>query len=409
MRFTCRSIRVWATNPACVLFLFGLLLTGSASSDIVPQTITAHVTETVVLPCRITIDDEFPTVEWSKEGLRENIITLLYRDGCETFGMKNPAFHYRTNLLLNELKDGNISQIIYNLRVSDGGRYHCRTFRGRQWQVHAIIVLNVGAMSKPELTVVPSSAGGVTLECKAECWFPEPDIMFHDDEGNEMTAEKPTRGPNSAECFTVTRKAVVQTPINRVTCRVHERKLNQTKKTEIYIPDDWMRSRSNTPTITGIVTSFVIGLIICGIVFLIDKKSCGRGLHLCLSRNGNMKEAVQEREKTDGSEYRHNGASQEEQSTDDSRTSLDDTEPSAQPPSYNASTGQDTSTMQTPEMTAERSNKTPSLLSNDRPRSMSASLSSLPSSNSFQKTLSYQSNANESSEALLNKQENHNN
>uniref|UniRef100_A0A087XMK6 Putative selection and upkeep of intraepithelial T-cells protein 1 homolog n=1 Tax=Poecilia formosa TaxID=48698 RepID=A0A087XMK6_POEFO len=223
---------------SCVNFTILFSPAGSASADIVPQTITAHVTETVVLPCRITVNDELPTVEWSKEGLKENI-TLLYRDGCETFGMKNPGFHYRTNLLLNKLKDGNISQIIYNLRVSDGGRYHCRTFRGRQWQVHAIIILNVGAMPEPKLTVVPSSpGGGVTLECKAECWFPEPDITFHDDEGNEITAEKPTRGPGSTECFTVTRRAVVQTPINshRVTCRVHERKLNQTKKTEIYIP-----------------------------------------------------------------------------------------------------------------------------------------------------------------------------
>ncbi|XP_054877350.1 butyrophilin subfamily 3 member A2-like [Poeciliopsis prolifica] len=173
-------------------------LPGSASADIVPQTITANVTETVVLPCHITVDGELPTLEWSKEGLEINNITLLYRDGCETFGMKNPAFHYRTNLLLNKLKDGNISQIIYNLRVSDGGRYHCRTRRGKQWQVHAIIVLNVGATSKPELTVVPSTGSeGVTLQCKAECWFPEPDIMFLDDEEKEIPAEKPTRGPNS--------------------------------------------------------------------------------------------------------------------------------------------------------------------------------------------------------------------
>uniref|UniRef100_A0A3B3U254 Ig-like domain-containing protein n=1 Tax=Poecilia latipinna TaxID=48699 RepID=A0A3B3U254_9TELE len=212
----------------CVSFLFVWITNQFEHLECLAYTITAHVTETVVLPCRITVDGEFPTVEWSKEGLKENI-TLLYRDGCETFGMKNPAFHYRTNLLLNKLKDGNISQIIYNLRVSDGGRYHCRTRREKQWQVHAVIIL--------KLTVVPSSAGGgVTLECKAECWFPEPDITFHDDEGNEITAEKPTRGPNSTECFTVTRRAVVQTPINRVTCRVHQRKLNQTKKTEIYIP-----------------------------------------------------------------------------------------------------------------------------------------------------------------------------
>ncbi|XP_023202866.1 butyrophilin subfamily 1 member A1-like [Xiphophorus maculatus] len=402
MTFTCSSsIRVWATNPGCLLFLF--VLSGSASADIVPQTITAYVTEIVVLPCHITVDGELPTVEWSKEGLRENSITLLYRDGCETFGMKNPAFHYRTNLLLNKLKDGNISQIIYNLRVSDGGKYNCRTLRGKEWQVHAIIVLNVGATSKPELTVVPSTEGGeLTLECKAECWFPEPDITFYDDERNEIPAEKPTRGPNSRECFTVTRRAVVQTKINRVTCKVHERKFNQTKNTEIYIPDGWMRSCSNTAIITGIVTSFVTGLIICGIVFLGDKKSCGRGQH---SRNGGMKEAVQEKEEAERNGYRYRGTSQEEQSTDDSMISPDGTGPIAQTPSYNVATGQDTSTMKTSQMTVVRRNKTLSLLSNDRPRSMSSSPSSLfPPS-----TIISRANTNESSETLLNEQGNHNN
>uniref|UniRef100_A0A3B5M2J2 Butyrophilin subfamily 3 member A2-like Ig-C domain-containing protein n=1 Tax=Xiphophorus couchianus TaxID=32473 RepID=A0A3B5M2J2_9TELE len=134
--------------------------------------------------------------------MKENNITLLYRDGCETFGMKNPAFHYRTNLLLNKLKDGNISQIIYNLRVSDGGKYN---FNPSDVELCVDLVQNV----------VPSTEGGeLTLECKAECWFPEPDITFYDDERNEIPAEKPTRGPNSRECFTVTRRAVVQTKIN---------------------------------------------------------------------------------------------------------------------------------------------------------------------------------------------------
>ncbi|PWA19860.1 hypothetical protein CCH79_00015894, partial [Gambusia affinis] len=375
----------------------------SVSADIVSQTITASVTETVILPCHITAKGELPTVEWSKEGLEKNNITLLYRDGCETFGMKNPSFHYRTNLLLNKLKDGDISQIIYNPRVSDGGKYYCRTLRGRQWQVHAIIILKVGATSKPELTVVPSTdGGGLTLECKAECWFPEPDITFHDDERNEIPAGKPTRGPNSRECFTVTRRAVVQTKINRVTCKVHDRELNQTKNTEIYIPDDWMRSCSNMAIITGIVTSFVTALIICGLVFLRDKKYCGRGQH---SRNGNMKEAAEKKEKIERNQYGYSGTSQEEQSTDDSLISPDGTGLTPQTPSYNVATGQDTSTMKTSEMTVVRRNKTLSSLSNNRPKSMPASPSSLFSSN----TINSRANSNESSETLLKEQENHNN
>lgn len=117
---------------------------GSTSEGVLPQTITAYVGETVILPCRIDVNGELPTLEWSKKGLSPSNITLLYRHGCETFGMKNLAFLYRTNLLLNNLKDGNISLIIYNLKLSDGGTYHCRTLSGKQWEIHAILVLNMG-------------------------------------------------------------------------------------------------------------------------------------------------------------------------------------------------------------------------------------------------------------------------
>lgn len=128
----------------------------------------------------------------------------------------------------------------------------------------------------------------------------------------------------------------------------------------------------------------------------------GRGQH---SRNGGMKEAVQEKEKAERNGYRYRGTSQEEQSTDDSMNSPDGTGPIAQTPSYNVATGQDTSTMKTSEMTVVRRNKTLSLLSNDRPRSMSASPSSLfPPS-----TIISRANTNESSETLLNEQGNHNN
>lgn len=116
-------------------------LLGSALADVLK--VTANVNETAILPCNITLEHDIPTVEWSKDRLTPNI-TFLYRDGCEIFAEKNPDFHHRTNLFLNEVKDGNLSQIIYNLRQSDAGTYQCRTLRGRQFQVESTVDLAVG-------------------------------------------------------------------------------------------------------------------------------------------------------------------------------------------------------------------------------------------------------------------------
>lgn len=95
-----------------------------------PLHVLAFAGGDVILPCSFNISDntDFPTVEWSKEGLKPDVV-FLYRDGCEAYEMKNPAFDYRTSLIVKELKDGNISLRISNVQVSDTGKYQCLIFQ----------------------------------------------------------------------------------------------------------------------------------------------------------------------------------------------------------------------------------------------------------------------------------------
>ena len=99
---------------------------GETSANGPTETVYAFAGEDVVLPCsfNITSSDDFPTVEWSKVGLQPNVI-FLYRDGCETYEMKHPAFHYRTSFITKEMKNRNISLRISNVQLSDAGKYRC--------------------------------------------------------------------------------------------------------------------------------------------------------------------------------------------------------------------------------------------------------------------------------------------
>lgn len=78
-----------------------------------------------------------------------------------------------------------------------------------------MILVFTGAVSEPKLYVVPGVGGGLTLQCEAKCWFPEPRITFLDAQGNEISAEDPKRDGNSPGCLTVTRRMTLHTASNR--------------------------------------------------------------------------------------------------------------------------------------------------------------------------------------------------
>ncbi|XP_031591153.1 butyrophilin subfamily 2 member A1-like [Oreochromis aureus] len=244
--------------------------TEKPSAIVVPK-IVAFAGETVLLPCNITPSGDVPTVEWSREGLPPDI-AFLYRDGCETFEMKNPVFRYRTNLIRHELHNGNLSMVISNLQISDSGKYQCAIIRKKK-KVITTLELFVGAISEPKLSVVPGVGGGLTLQCEAKCWFPEPTITFLDNQGSEISTEDPKRDEESSGCFTVKRRVSLQTATNRVTCRVHQPEIHQTRDSEIYLPDGYQGSFTVTIAIT-VLTTLTATVICLFIVHLVKKHSC---------------------------------------------------------------------------------------------------------------------------------------
>ncbi|XP_070786279.1 butyrophilin-like protein 2 [Enoplosus armatus] len=207
---------------------------GGASDESVPMKILASAGGTVILPCHINVSGDIPEVEWSKEGQHPEI-AFLYRHGCETYEMKDLVFQYRTNLFMNELKNGNVSLRISNVRLSDAGKYICKTLQKPPQEV-VTWELVVGEVSEPVLSIVEFADAGVTLQCEAKCWFPEPEITFLSEQGN-ISAENPRSDPDSRGCFNVKRRVTVQAAARfRVTCRVHQPEMNQTRVTVIYIP-----------------------------------------------------------------------------------------------------------------------------------------------------------------------------
>uniref|UniRef100_A0A671VDG9 Butyrophilin subfamily 3 member A2-like n=1 Tax=Sparus aurata TaxID=8175 RepID=A0A671VDG9_SPAAU len=191
----------------------------------------------------------------------------------------------RTSLIMDELKHGNISLRISSVQLTDAGKYICRTIRN-QVPKDITVQLSVDAVFEPKLSAVPAVHGGVTLQCEADCWSPQPEITFLDKHGNSINAEEPKTHRDNSECVNVTRRMTLQTYTNSVTCRVHQPQTNQTRVTEIYIPDNCMRSCTQTAAIAVAVAIAVLLIILfaCGVL---TNKMCGitvQGQKLPLSR-----------------------------------------------------------------------------------------------------------------------------
>ncbi|XP_039996724.1 butyrophilin subfamily 3 member A2-like isoform X2 [Xiphias gladius] len=187
--------------------------------------------------------------------------------------MKNPDFEYRTSFVTKKLKNGDISLRISNVRLSDAGRYKCTRLM-KNYRETSAVTLVVGAVSEPKLSVVSAESGGVTLQCEASCWLPEPEIKLLDDRGNEIPGEDPKRDQDARGCYTVRRRVTLRTATSRVTCRVHQVDFNQSRETDILIPADCMRSSFRL--ILGISVGGVI-LFACAFAFAVYLwKRCGK-------------------------------------------------------------------------------------------------------------------------------------
>ncbi|XP_077961548.1 putative selection and upkeep of intraepithelial T-cells protein 1 homolog [Gasterosteus aculeatus] len=230
--------------PVTVLLLAAVspLLNVTGASTV---KILAVVGQTVILPCAVR-EENVLHVGWTKD----SDTAFVYKDGCEAFGDKSDAFLYRTQLILKELKDGNMSLRLSDVRLSDAGTWTCRRTRT---QVDCTVELSVGAASEPTLAVVPGT--GVTLQCEAACWVPKPDVTFLDAQGNIIDAEasKYHQDPES-RCYNVTRRAAMQAG-NYFTCRVNQSEINQTKT--VKIPDN-----CTIPWTVAIIAAVMFSIVI---------------------------------------------------------------------------------------------------------------------------------------------------
>uniref|UniRef100_A0A3Q1H257 Ig-like domain-containing protein n=1 Tax=Acanthochromis polyacanthus TaxID=80966 RepID=A0A3Q1H257_9TELE len=105
------------------------LLSSTALTNITAENITAELGQDAILPCKVPnkYNILITAVQWSRPDQDPEYV-LLYRDGHLEPEYQHPSYQNRVDLQDKEMKDGDASLILKNVKKEDNGTYECRVF-----------------------------------------------------------------------------------------------------------------------------------------------------------------------------------------------------------------------------------------------------------------------------------------
>ncbi|XP_062300729.1 butyrophilin subfamily 2 member A1-like [Scomber scombrus] len=230
----------WSLEGGFSGFMVLLLLTHCPKGQVTGplQPIVAGVGDDVILPCVLDppVDAISTAVEWMRPDLTPKYVHV-WRAGQDLLDKQNPSYNGRTSVSINKPKHGDILLKLSKVKLSDKGTYRCFIPKvNRESTVH----LAIRDISWPVITLSWQEIGRPLLQCESKGWYPEPEVLWLDGEGNLLSAgpTETVRGPDGL--YTVSREVTLEKRrSNRITCRVQQNNINQTRATHINIPDDF--------------------------------------------------------------------------------------------------------------------------------------------------------------------------
>ncbi|XP_071227506.1 butyrophilin subfamily 1 member A1-like isoform X1 [Salvelinus alpinus] len=254
----------------------------------------------VILPCflRPTRSAVEESVEWQRPVLEPKEVHL-YRDRSDDNVLQNPSYSGRTSLFSEELKNGNVSLKLTNVKHSDAGNYTCYIpTLGHQKTTIELYVGEDGTPSsslpptqpplkdqsgevrgaapRPWLSIVETKDKEVVLKCEAEGLVYKPELVLLNSKGTILPADESTERPMDSEgLYTVTRYFTVQkTATNMFTCQVQQLEIKHMRETRIRVPDKMFQEECPLERKVGIgflgaVVGSVVGAVV---VFLFMRR-----------------------------------------------------------------------------------------------------------------------------------------
>ncbi|XP_047216108.1 V-set domain-containing T-cell activation inhibitor 1-like isoform X2 [Girardinichthys multiradiatus] len=202
-----------------------LTFTGKTFGDKLDQTpIIIKEDESVILPCSFSTSLTNYRFDWKKDGKD----VFLYENGRVNPSSPDEQFNGRVSHFPDEVKSGNASITIKQVKVSDSGTYTCLNLDGKE-EERQQIKLTVGAFAKP-LVSSHITADWALLRCEVLDASPEPTVVWYDSDGNNVSDRKPEVRETGGRYNIILETKVTKT--DNYTCVATQNELNhQSNKT----------------------------------------------------------------------------------------------------------------------------------------------------------------------------------
>ncbi|XP_030275785.1 butyrophilin-like protein 1 isoform X2 [Sparus aurata] len=187
-----------------------------------------------VLPCLISTAENIveKIFDWEKDGQR----VFIYRLGSHSNNGhtgQDEQFRGRVSHFQDQLKKGNASIKIQNVKMADSGNYSCifpqlqlrETFY-IQLVVERILKDRSGEItgaSKPIITTPDKTKDQLLLQCEARGASPEPKVEWQDSSGKILPAEEPQVSERGGRYYVTINITVTKT--GRYRCEVTQEEL----------------------------------------------------------------------------------------------------------------------------------------------------------------------------------------
>ncbi|XP_010725464.1 butyrophilin subfamily 3 member A2-like isoform X2 [Meleagris gallopavo] len=261
----------WRLTPFHVLAFQHLscLITGQFITSPPSSSITGVIGEGVILPCYVVAENipEIFSVQWIFNGQSEKITVSTY-NGKNKNEKQDERYQGRTELFHSEFKTGNMSLHLKNIRSSDKGLYTCVvSFNDKYHDV--LIELQVAAKGGvPSIFLRSPRKQGIGLTCHADGWFPKPEVVWLDGQGQirkELSTTKVMMMPSGLYSVLSSVNLIPGSDME-VSCRIVNNLLKTMSESRVLISDTFFPSISKW-LVAYLAILCAIAVLICAVFF----------------------------------------------------------------------------------------------------------------------------------------------